>query len=151
MNDNILEHAQLPGSLELAYVGDAIYEVAVRRRIVKTGAKVSALHRQAVSRVCAHAQSEAFGRVEPMLTPEEAAVARRARNAHQSPPRSADRAEYHRATALEAVVGVSVYHRPGGQAAACAGGRLRRRRCLTKRRAAPGLPGTWRASPPPAG
>ena len=105
MNDNILEHAQLPGSLELAYVGDAIYEVAVRRRIVKTGAKVSALHRQAVSRVCAHAQSEAFGRVEAMLTPEEAAVARRARNAHQSPPRSADRAEYHRATALEAVVG----------------------------------------------
>ena len=86
MNDNILEHAQLPGSLELAYVGDAIYEVAVRRRIVKTGAKVSALHRQAVSRVCAHAQAEAFGRVEAMLTPEEAAVARRARNAHQSPP-----------------------------------------------------------------
>ena len=39
------------------------------------------------------------------LTPEEAAVARRARNAHQSPPRNADRAEYHRATALEAVVG----------------------------------------------
>ena len=68
MNDNILEHAQLPGSLELAYVGDAIYEVAVRRRIVKTGAKVSALHRQAVSRVCAHAQAEAFGRVEPTRT-----------------------------------------------------------------------------------
>lgn len=74
MNDNILEHAQLPGSLELAYVGDAIYEVAVRRRIVKTGAKVSALHRQAVSRVCAHAQAEAFGRVEPMLTDRKSVV-----------------------------------------------------------------------------
>ena len=118
MNDNILEHAQLPGSLELAYVGDAIYEVAVRRRIVKTGAKVSALHRQAVSRVCAHAQAEAFGRVESMLTPEEAAVARRARHAHQSPPRNADRAEYHRATALEAVVDLASpqWHELAGRA-----------------------------------
>ena len=32
-------------------------------------------------------------------------VARRARNAHQTPPRNADAAEYHRATALEALIG----------------------------------------------
>ena len=36
---------------------------------------------------------------------EEAAVVRRARNARQTPPRHASIAEYHRATALEALMG----------------------------------------------
>lgn len=100
-----LEHNALPGSLELAYLGDTIYDLYVRSHLVERGGKVGALHRRAVRLVCAHAQSEALGRIEGILTGEEADVARRARNAHQSPPRSADPAEYHRATALEAVVG----------------------------------------------
>ena len=40
-----------------------------------------------------------------MLSEPEAAVVRRARNAHQAPPRNANPAEYHRATALEALIG----------------------------------------------
>lgn len=100
-----LEHNALPGSLELAYLGDTIYDLYVRTHLVQHGGKVGALHRRAVRLVCAHAQSEALGRIEDILTGEEADVARRARNAHQSPPRNADPAEYHRATALEAVVG----------------------------------------------
>lgn len=55
--------------------------------------------------VCARAQSEALGRIEDKLTQDEADVVRRARNAHQSPPRNADPAQYHRATALEALIG----------------------------------------------
>ena len=39
------------------------------------------------------------------LTEAEAGVVRRARNAHQNPPKNADPAEYHRATALEALIG----------------------------------------------
>ena len=54
--------------------------------------------------MCAAAQSEALARVEPLLTEEEAAVVRRARNARQTPPRHASIAEYHRATALEALM-----------------------------------------------
>ena len=99
------EHGQLPGSLELAFIGDSLYDLHVRRALVLKGGKVRDLHRAAVGHVCAHAQSEAFGRVEPLLTEEELAVARRARNAHQNPPHNADRAEYHRATALEALIG----------------------------------------------
>ena len=72
---------------------------------VRRGGRVQRMHREAVSLVCAHAQAEAFGRIEPHLTEAEAAVARRARNAHQNPPRHADPAEYHRATALEALIG----------------------------------------------
>lgn len=98
-------HGQLPGSLELAYLGDAIYDLRVRETLTRRGGRVRTMHRRAVSHVCAHAQSEALSRVEDMLTEEEQSVVRRARNAHQSPPRNADRGEYHRATALEALIG----------------------------------------------
>lgn len=99
------EHNMLPGSLELAYLGDTIYDLYVRSCLVQKGGKVQKLHRQAVTMVCAHAQSEALGRIEDILTDEEADVVRRARNAHQNPPKHADPAEYHRATGLEALIG----------------------------------------------
>ena len=95
----------LPGSLELAYLGDAIYDFYVRERLVRGGDRIHVLHKRAISTVCAHAQAEAFLRIEPLLTDEERGVARRARNARQTPPKSADPAEYHRATALEALIG----------------------------------------------
>ena len=43
--------------------------------------------------------------IEDCLTEDEAAVVRRARNAHQTPPKNADPADYCRATALEALFG----------------------------------------------
>ena len=100
-----LPHGMLPGSMELAYLGDAVYDLAVREALMRRGGKVHDLHKAAVARVCAHAQAEALARVAGMLTEEEAAVVKRARNARQSPPKNADRAEYHRATALEALIG----------------------------------------------
>ncbi len=99
------EHNALPGSLELAYLGDALYDLYVRERLVARGGRVRALHREAISIVCAHAQSEALARVADALTDEERDVVRRARNAKQTPPKNADAGEYHHATALEALVG----------------------------------------------
>ena len=99
------EHNALPGSLELAYLGDALYDLYVREHLIAHGGRVRALHREAISLVCAHAQSEALARVADALTDEESDVVRRARNAKQSPPKNADPGEYHRATALEALVG----------------------------------------------
>ncbi|MBR2699060.1 MAG: ribonuclease III [Clostridia bacterium] len=99
------QHGTLPGSLELAYLGDSLYDLYVREHLIARGGRVRALHRDAVHLVCAHAQSEALQRVEPLLTEAEADVVRRARNARQTPPRNADAGEYHRATALEALVG----------------------------------------------
>ena len=99
------EHNSLPGSLELAYMGDAIYDLYVRRRLVRRGGRVQSMHRQAVKLVCAHAQAQALGRIEGDLSEMEAGVVRRARNAHQNPPRNASPAEYHRATGLEALIG----------------------------------------------
>lgn len=100
-----LEHNALPGSLEMAYLGDALYDLHVRKNLLARGGRVHALHKEAVKLVCAHAQAEALERVLPVLTEAESAVVRRARNAHQAPPRNANPAEYHRATALEALMG----------------------------------------------
>ena len=105
INAHDLPHGQLPGSLELAYLGDTIYDLYVRRRLVIGGGRMKDLHRAAVSQVRASAQSEALGRVEDMLTEEEQGVMRRARNVKQSVPKSATPGEYHRATAFEALLG----------------------------------------------
>ena len=99
------EHGSLPGSLELAYLGDTVYDLYVRAQLIQQGGHVGKMHRDAVQLVCAHAQAEAFLRVEPLLTEKEADVARRARNTRQTPAKNADPAEYHRATALEALTG----------------------------------------------
>ena len=103
--EHTFAHNALPGSLELAFLGDTIYDLYVRRHLVHRGGRVQQMHREAAALVCAHAQAQAFARVEEQLNEDEAAVARRARNAHQNPPRHADPAEYHRATALEALIG----------------------------------------------
>ena len=79
------EHGSLPGSLELAYLGDSLYDLYVREHLIAKGGRVRAMHREAISLVCAHAQSEALERVADALTDAERDVVRRARNAHQSP------------------------------------------------------------------
>ncbi len=99
------EHGSLPGSLELAYLGDSLYDLYVREHLIAKGGRVRAMHRQAISLVCAHAQSQALARISDQLNDDERDVVRRARNAHQSPPKNADPGEYHHATALEALIG----------------------------------------------
>lgn len=96
---------RLPGSLELAFLGDTIYDFYIRRHLLVTGGSMKQLQLYASRRVCAHAQSLALEGIEHMLRKEELDVVRRARNAKQHAPRNADPAEYHRATGLEALLG----------------------------------------------
>lgn len=98
-------HGQLPGSLELAYLGDAIFELYVRARLVASGGRMKDLHRRAIATVCAHAQAASLTRIEGLLTPDEADVVRRARNTRQTPTKNADAREYRRATGFEALLG----------------------------------------------
>lgn len=100
-----MANGRLPGSLELAYLGDTIYDFYVRRRLVLSGGRMKDLHRAAISQVCASAQSQALARVEELLTEEEQAVVRRARNVRQTPHKNNDPGEYHRSTAFEALLG----------------------------------------------
>ncbi|MBE6560662.1 MAG: ribonuclease III [Ruminococcaceae bacterium] len=93
-----------PSSAALAYLGDAVWEVLVRRMLVEKG--VSRPSEEALAYVTAPAQSAAAERILEHLTEEESDVFRRARNnVHANVPRHATPAEYRRATGLEAVFG----------------------------------------------
>lgn len=100
--------AKLLAPLVLAYIGDAVYEVYVRNRIIHEHPDMPAykLHKEAIKYVKAHGQSEAIASIEPELSEEEHSVYKRGRNA-KSPtvPKNADVAEYRRATGFEALVG----------------------------------------------
>jgi ribonuclease-3 family protein len=95
----------------LAYLGDAIYELYVRKYIVDTGvAHADRLHRAAIRFVNAGAQAavvkallEESGIVEDE---DEKALARRARNKKSANrPKNADPMDYKWATAFEALLG----------------------------------------------
>lgn len=105
-NNNIDRPEELP-VLVLAYIGDAVYELAVRKHLIGTGlVKVNRLHSETVRYVNAGAQAKALHALEDMFTDDETAVVRRGRNA-RSPhtPRSAGMIEYRRSTALECLIG----------------------------------------------
>ena len=38
---SVFPHGQMPGSLELAFVGDSVYDLYVRSRLVKKGGRVN--------------------------------------------------------------------------------------------------------------
>ncbi len=93
-------------SLALAYMGDAVFELFIRRKVMEQGnLHVAKLHKQTVSMVCAHAQSEDMNLLLPVLTEEETDVYKRGRNAAGRVPKNADLGEYRRATGFEALFG----------------------------------------------
>ncbi len=96
-------------ALTLAFIGDGVYELLVRESLVAGGkdARVKDLHARAVSCVRCETQARAARDVLlPVFTDEEAAVYARGRNAHVGHvPKNASIADYHAATALEAVFG----------------------------------------------
>lgn len=88
--------------LNLAFVGDGVYDLMVRERLVCLANRPNKeLHQLAVQQVRAEAQAAALDRLLPTLSEEEAAVYRRGRNAHTSRSGGA----YHKATGLEALFG----------------------------------------------
>lgn len=93
--------------LALAFIGDGVYELMVRERIVCAGnCGVKSLHSRTVEQVRCDAQAAAVQRLEPLLTAEESDVLRRGRNAHPGHvPKNADPAVYHQATGLETLFG----------------------------------------------
>lgn len=94
----------------LAYLGDVVFELCVRRYLVESGIPdAGTLNSRALGFVSAHAQSVAMDRLFPVLTEEEEAWFKRGRNHNvSSVPKSASPGEYHRATGME-VLFASLY------------------------------------------
>lgn len=93
--------------LALAYIGDGVYELVIRTILIGKGnCPVNKLHKRASALVRAGAQSEMMQALEPLLTPEEARIYKRGRNAHPATmAKHATMTEYRRATGFEALMG----------------------------------------------
>ena len=91
----------------LAYLGDAVIEVWVRRHLVEQGITTSrALNSTSLDYVTAPRQAAAMKKILDMLTEDEAAAFRRGRNiGHTNLPRAATASEYRSATGMEALMG----------------------------------------------
>jgi len=101
----------------LAFLGDAFYELTVRRRLAESGGSYAAdkLHAAAVRYVNASSQARALrGLIEKgALSEEELDLVRRARNRKpKSFPKHTDPVDYKYATAFEALLG---YHYMDGR------------------------------------
>lgn len=91
----------------LAFVGDAVYTLYVRERLVLSrDFTCGRLQKLTSAEVSAHGQSELLNTVQPLFTEEENDVFRRGRNAKKATKsKNASVAEYNRSTGFEAVLG----------------------------------------------
>lgn len=103
------ERAKQLSPVTLAFVGDAVYSLYVRHRLVD-GGDLKPAHLQKLTSECvsAHGQSELLEKISGKFTEEEEAVFHRGRNAKKATKsKNASVAEYNRSTGFEAVLG---YH-----------------------------------------
>ncbi len=94
-----------PGPSQLAWLGDAVWELHQRRRLVLEPGSTAQLHRMTVALVRAEAQSAALAALEPELLPAELDLVRRGRNAAGRGPKRSDPGVYGRASGFETMVG----------------------------------------------
>ncbi len=94
-------------SVGLAHMGDGVYEVLCRAYLCSQGNKtVLNLHKHTVALVNAPTQAKFADKIRPLLTEEEEDFFRRGKNAHtHAAPKAASRAQYAKATGLEALFG----------------------------------------------
>ncbi|WP_423188276.1 Mini-ribonuclease 3 [Alkalibacterium sp. f15] len=100
---------KLLNGLALAYMGDAVYEQAVREHLIYTGkTKPNRLHVSATSYVSANAQAYLTGKMleQDLLSEEETTYYKRGRNAKSySKAKNADSRTYSQSTGFEALIG----------------------------------------------
>ena len=94
-------------ALNLAYMGDAVFEILVRTEVLKQGeAPVNALHKKCAEFVNAQTQSKIYHELIKIVTEEEMQVMKRGRNAKSfSKAKNATMSDYKHATGLEALFG----------------------------------------------
>lgn len=98
--------AKFKNPVVLAYIGDTVYDLYVRTKIVKSsGAGINELHKKACAMVNARAQAKASEKLLPIFSEDEADIFRRGRNAKSGVPKNMTPADYHASTGLEAVIG----------------------------------------------
>lgn len=92
--------------LQLAYIGDAVYELLVRTHLLTKGLSVKELHKATIKYVKAKSQANIVHALEDKLTDEEKAMVKKGRNAKSNTvPKNAEMIDYKYATGFEALMG----------------------------------------------
>ncbi len=89
----------------LAYLGDAVYELYIRRYYLVPPKRPQDYHHQVVAQVRAEAQAHHLQALLPHLSPAELDIVKRGRNAAGKRPHRSDPEVYQQATSLEALIG----------------------------------------------
>lgn len=105
--DRTKEDVELMSPLTWAYIGDAVYELFIRNKLInETNLKPHKLHIEAIKYVKAKSQAEKLNEIYEMLTDEEKDIVRRGRNTQNHHlPKNLNVQEYMYATAFEALIG----------------------------------------------
>lgn len=102
------EEARQLNPLQLALIGDGVYEIFIRNYILTSNISLSAhkIHVKAIKFVKAKSQALIMHEIEDILTEEEEYIYKRGRNAKSATvPKNADVRDYRMATGFEALVG----------------------------------------------
>ena len=104
---NLVPHvsSQEIGVIQLAWLGDSVWELHQRLRHVHIPLKSKELHLTVVNEVKAQAQSKSLDDIEHLLNSFEINLIRRARNKTKRFPKSSDPVVYSRATGFETLLG----------------------------------------------
>ncbi len=99
--------AQSISSLNLAFIGDAVYELFVREHELKGfSGNLNTLNKMTTKLSKATTQAEIVDIILPVLSDDEEAIYKRGRNAKSaSVPKSCTPAQYRKATGLESLIG----------------------------------------------
>lgn len=89
----------------LAYIGDAVYELFVRRCCLLPPDRLRAYHQRVVSYVRAESQANIAHAWNEHLTLDERAILKRGRNAASNGPKRIDLETYQYATGFETLIG----------------------------------------------
>ena len=93
------------GPLQLAWLGDAVWELHLRLHHCQLPGRANAMHRAVVAAVRADAQAQRLQQLEPLLHASELDLVRRARNRAGRGPRRGEAQSYGQATGFEALLG----------------------------------------------
>ena len=93
------------GVIQLAWLGDSVWELHQRLRHVNNQQNTKELHLSVVNEVKASAQVEALRFIEPLLNHYEIDLVRRARNKTKRCPKSLEPSVYAQSTGFETLIG----------------------------------------------
>ena len=93
------------GVIQLAWLGDSVWELHQRLRYIHFPMKSKELHLSVVNEVKAKSQAKSLSEIEHLLNAKEMDLIKRARNKTKRFPKSSNPSIYSRATGFETLIG----------------------------------------------